>query len=91
MCSVGYMLHINHNGDYWPCPIFPFKLGNLSCDSIEEVFNTKTMKNLRNRIQIIEGKCKKCSHLSLCGGGCRALAFINGGNLNASDETCWHK
>lgn len=89
-CMCGYQfLGITPNGDYTVCPIVSKGDGNIWDITIEDYWkNSQLLKNIRD-ITKLKGKCKTCTHLNLCRGGCRGLAEIISGDILKPDPMCW--
>ena len=86
---------ISPNGDVYPCGTIsskfpPFVCGNLKKSKLIDIWNdSQVLKQLRNLdICNIEGKCKECDYVDLCGGGCRARSYVKYGYLTARDYLC---
>ncbi|WMJ87608.1 radical SAM/SPASM domain-containing protein [Anaerocolumna sp. MB42-C2] len=86
---------ISPNGDLYPCGTIsskfpPFVCGNLKEKDLMDIWqNSTVLKKLRNLdISMIEGNCKECKYVELCGGGCRARAFTQFNSLVAQDYLC---
>ncbi len=91
-CLSGrWVCHISSNGDLHPCHLLPQTLGNLTQETIEEIwFNKKNrvLQELRER-RLVKGTCGECTHRDVCG-GCRAQAFWKTGDYLEGD-CCWIK
>ena len=87
-CSAGFAaLSIDANGDVFPCPRLPLKVGNIRKNSIYQIYNnSKILDKLRNRNNL-KGKCGKCSYRFQCG-GCRAYAYSLNKDAFAEDKLC---
>lgn len=57
------------NGDIYPCQSYFESLGNILTDPWEKIWHHPTAEKLRSR-SWVEEKCKDCSQLQVCGGGC---------------------
>ena len=81
---------IDINGDFFPCD-YPSQLtlGNVLTDGTEKIMNSQLFKDIHDRKRV--GKCAKCEHLSLCGGGCRVHAEVETGSFFESFNECWCK
>ena len=92
-CSAGRgFVYIKPNGDVWPCPFVPVDCGNVLKQGFVDIWrNSSVMNELRNRENLMKGKCGNCIYSSVCG-GCRgrAMALSNGDNL-AEDPTWFIK
>lgn len=87
-CPAGFStLVINANGSVYPCRRLPIKIGNITENSIFEIwYGSEVMKKLRDRKKIII--CGDCKFLDKCG-GCRAIAYSYFGNYMFPDPQCW--
>ncbi len=73
-------LYITPNGDVYPCDMLYgledntlFKMGNIYENSIREIWFSEKANNFRMNKNII--KCQSCKEFTICGGGCRAIAY----------------
>lgn len=84
-------ISINPLGDIYPCGRFEgvkdFWMGNISKNSIEEIFETEIHKKLGKRNSLIK-ECKKCNYQNVCNSGCMDNAYSNGGNIFKKDPYC---
>jgi SynChlorMet cassette radical SAM/SPASM protein ScmE len=90
-------IDVLHDGTLVPCHMLPgIKLGNLTTDSLEEIWlNHPMMKALRERRNIpmasVPG-CEACEWSSYCNGGCPGLAHQMTGNFNLpSPQDCYRR
>ena len=60
---------VGPNGDVYPCQSYFESLGNILTDPWEKIWNNPLTMKLRKR-EFVEEKCKDCSQLEVCGGGC---------------------
>lgn len=86
---------ISPNGDLYPCGTIsskfpPFICGNLKKQKLLDIWeNSEVLKSLRSLdISQIDGACKECDYIDLCGGGCRARAYTSSGVLTSADYLC---
>lgn len=93
-CSAGYdTLNIGADGTAFPCPFLRnFALGNMMNHSLKDLWRKspilKTLRSLQK--QDMDEPCKSCLYSPvLCGGGCRAAAYLEHGDLRAADPTCF--
>jgi radical SAM protein with 4Fe4S-binding SPASM domain len=88
-CSCGKQLcAITPDGFVKPCGYFSKKLGNIKDESFAKIwYETDFVCDLR-QLKKLNEFCMKCEYLSICGGGCRASAFENSGNLESIDLLC---
>jgi radical SAM protein with 4Fe4S-binding SPASM domain len=88
-CAAGISyIHINSRGDVFPCPYLPIKVGSIKEEKIGDLIkNQKVTEKFYNIRFNLEGKCKSCKYLNVCG-GCRASALSFTGNIQGSDPVC---
>lgn len=74
-CSAGVAgLTILPDGTVTPCRRLPLSLGNVTKDSLREIWSTSPVLDaLRDRDKY-KGKCRACSRWAKCR-GCRAIAY----------------
>lgn len=60
---------VGPNGDVYPCQSYFESLGNILTEPWEKIWNNPLAVKLRSR-GYVEEKCKDCSQLQVCGGGC---------------------
>ncbi len=75
--AAKYNMCIEPNGDVIPCQGYYETMGNILKDPWENIWNSKVAVSLRNR-EWIEEKCRECTLLPLCGGGCPLYAKVHG-------------
>jgi len=95
-CSAGYdTLSIGADGMAYPCPfLHDFPLGNILQNPFSSVWRSASvLQTLRTMEKIrLDDPCNTCSFApSFCGGGCRAAAYLETGDLYAGDPTCFMK
>jgi radical SAM protein with 4Fe4S-binding SPASM domain len=83
---------IKSNGVVMACGFVPIKYAIPGNSVLEKPFlklwnESENITVLRNLIP--NDKCKSCSLLSVCGGGCRANALLHNHSLNAIDPYCF--
>jgi len=93
-CSAGVAgLTIMPNGNVTPCRRLPLSLGNVTKDSLREIWSTSPILDaLRDRSKY-KGKCRECNRWAQCR-GCRAIAYayaLSRGvdDLLAEDPQCF--
>ncbi|MCW4045621.1 MAG: radical SAM protein [Candidatus Bathyarchaeota archaeon] len=57
------------NGDVYPCQSYFESLGKILADSWQDIWNNPVAAGLRRR-DYAEPKCRECTQLQVCGGGC---------------------
>jgi len=78
---------INHRGDVYPSRFLPISAGNVTSQSLADVYcDSPLFTSLRNTSKL-KGKCGRCPVRSICGGS-RARAYALTGDLFAPDPCC---
>lgn len=88
-CSAGKTaISIHPTGEITPCIFFPSSMnaGNVR-DGLKNVLDNSKIFTLMRNYQP-NFKCKHCSKLKECFGGCRARAFVSTGKINGIDPFC---
>jgi radical SAM protein with 4Fe4S-binding SPASM domain len=60
---------VGPNGDVYPCQSYFESLGNILTEPWDKIWHNQLAEKLRKR-EYVEEKCKDCSQLQVCGGGC---------------------
>ncbi|MFZ5979857.1 MAG: PqqD family peptide modification chaperone [Candidatus Zixiibacteriota bacterium] len=93
-CGAGRtFVHVSYNGDVLPCSLFndcaEFRVGNIREDKMTDLWSQSSIyKYFRETTAEDVEVCKSCPVKYLCGGGCRADAYVNHGDLNANCGDC---
>ena len=78
---------ISHRGEAFPSRFLPLAAGNVTRQSLAEVFcDSPLFVSLRDSSRL-KGKCGRCPARTVCGGS-RARAYAMTGDLFASDPCC---
>lgn len=86
---MGSSVHIEVNGDVYPCGGIQISAGNVKKTSLDEIWhNSELLNSLKNYKSHIHGKCKTCKESDICY-GCRGVAYAMTGDIFASDPLCW--
>lgn len=87
-CGAGtYIISVASNGDIYPCHMMHdsrVKMGNVKETPLKDILNN--YKPLP-KVEDMEN-CNGCNYKNVCGGGCRARAFLVKDNFNTSDPYC---
>ena len=90
-CGVNCnQISIDSNGNVYLCPslhIEEFELGNIRTDNITEIMEKSKQKYGEIDVEMLS-KCKNCEIKYYCGGGCRAIAFNETGDLYGQERNC---
>ena len=69
-CSAARInMCVGPNGDVYPCQSYFESLGNILQDDWQKIWNHPLCLSIRAR-EYAPDKCKECTQLSICGGGC---------------------
>ncbi|MHA2006249.1 MAG: radical SAM protein [Promethearchaeota archaeon] len=77
------------NGDVWPCPYLPLKLGNIREKKFSEIWKNNSILN-KLRTMDYTGTCGICEFKQTCG-GCRARAYFYNDDIMAQEPWCMYK
>jgi radical SAM protein with 4Fe4S-binding SPASM domain len=95
-CSAGERVaNVDPRGNVYPCQFArspAFLVGNIRDRPFSELWNEDTNRVLalfRKKSPEIRGKCRSCSYLPLCGGGCRVRAYARSGDFADEDPFCY--
>jgi len=84
---IEYTGTILPDGGVRACGYFPQDLGNIRKGNFGEIWS----KQGRKKELIVDSlgkECSECVYIALCGGGCRANAYLNSGSFTAADPNC---
>lgn len=93
-CGAGRtFIQVSHNGDIVPCSLLSnvteFYLGNVRKDRLQDVWeNAPVFRFFRNTTADDIEVCQYCAAKNLCGGGCRADAYLQHGDLYGPCGDC---
>lgn len=74
-CGAGAsFVTIDPWGNVRPCNHSPLIAGNILSDRIESILDSEVLRHWRG---FVPEPCRGCASFSLCGGGCRAEAFLS--------------
>jgi AdoMet-dependent heme synthase len=90
-CPAGtHYMGIRPNGDVTPCPYLPLFGGNLTQQTLGEIWrDSEVFVRIRDR-RSLGGRCGACELNPACG-GCRARAYGMTGDVMAEDGLCTHQ
>ncbi|MDR2352992.1 MAG: radical SAM protein [Deltaproteobacteria bacterium] len=84
---------VSWNGDVFPDQFWRnVKLGNIRERSFSEIWtdlHNSLLVGLKNKKAHIQGRCRECRFLDICGGGLRARAAFQMGDIWAPDPACY--
>ncbi|MCC0660859.1 SPASM domain-containing protein [Clostridioides sp. ZZV14-6154] len=83
-CQIQYV--IEADGGVYPCDFYvldEYKIGDITKDSLKEIFNNKKAQQFINNKEELTQICKNCEYVRLCNGGCKRMQksmYINKDN-----------
>lgn len=88
-CTAGdTLITVMPDGTLYPCRRMPIDVGNLHQTPLDELYDGKLFRQLRDPAIIASG-CEGCNYERLCRGGLRCLAYATEKSLTAADPGCW--
>jgi len=94
-CSAGSRVaNVTQYGDVYPCQfaqIREFYIGSIREKPFSVLYNDSenpVLKRFREKQDHLTGQCRRCSYLTICGGGCRVRAYHETGDMYADDPFC---
>jgi len=95
-CSAGdRVANIDPQGNVYPCQFArspAFLVGNVRERPFSERWDDASnpvLARFRERPVPLNGRCGKCRHREICGGGCRVRAYAVSGDFSAEDPFCY--
>lgn len=84
----GNTLAVLPNGDVYPCRRLPIKIGNIFENTLEEIYYSDKIKELRDFGKTPDYCRKNCSNFRNCFGGARCVTYAYSGRLDVPDIQC---
>ncbi len=82
-------VYIKSNGDAWPCPFVKISAGNVRTRPFDDIWrSSEIFEHLRNRENMLKGKCGECGYRSICG-CCRGRSMAYSGDYLSEDPSCF--
>jgi len=78
---------INHHGNVYPSRFLPLSAGNLTTESLADVYCDSSLFVALRDCSKLKGKCGRCPVRKVCGGS-RARAYAVTGDLFAEEPCC---
>lgn len=95
-CSAGIRVaNVNQYGEVYPCQFAQdpeFLIGSVREHSFSDLWNdpeNPVLAIFRSKQEHLSGRCRSCSYLDLCGGGCRIRAYRQEGTIGGDDPFCF--
>jgi radical SAM protein with 4Fe4S-binding SPASM domain len=91
-CGAGvYWAEVLPTGEVVPCIFFKEVVaGNVRDGDFKVPWDSVVWEPFRDRSKL-GGRCGSCSHMTRCGGGCRANGYAAEGDFLAEDTLCWYE
>lgn len=78
---------ISHTGEVYPSRYLPLSAGNVTTESLADVYSDAPLFALLRDSAKLGGKCGRCQVRKVCGGS-RARAYVMNGDLLAQEPCC---
>jgi radical SAM protein with 4Fe4S-binding SPASM domain len=78
---------INHEGEVYPSRFLPVSAGNITAQSLSEMYSDSELFLSLRDFSRLKGKCGRCPMRTLCGGS-RARAYAVTGDIFAPEPCC---
>jgi radical SAM protein with 4Fe4S-binding SPASM domain len=95
-CSAGKRVaNVDPRGNVYPCQFArspAFLVGNIRDRPFSALWNddaNPVLDRFRKNPTEIRGKCRSCTYLPICGGGCRVRAYARSGDFAGEDPFCY--
>lgn len=83
--ALFYSFSIDCNGDVFPCNSFPYKVGNIYCDSVHNIWYKSNELNQIKNIKMEDLRaCISCDKRKMCN-RCPAMAYLDGNDFLGCD------
>ncbi len=87
-CQAGDAIaYIDKKGLVYPCATLAEPLGDLTKETLKEVWGSEKRRSIREKLVAVPGECAPCKDVGDCKGGCRGLAWATGGH-ESKDPNC---
>ena len=84
--ALKYSWAIDCFGNIYPCNAFYYKLGNVMNDRLQDVWDSKRLKDIQNIMKTDLKACRTCELSKECS-RCPGLAYLEDGNLEGCSTT----
>lgn len=84
----GALVHVDWDGNVYPCDSLPIRLGNLLETPFERIWRSPAREQVFAAIRATPGGCERCGAYGGCLGGCRGLAYQSSESFDAPDPSC---
>jgi Fe-coproporphyrin III synthase len=95
-CSAGTRVaNIDAHGNVYPCQFArapEFLIGNVRDRPFSQLWSDDAgpvLSGFRDKQAQFRGRCSRCRHRDMCGGGCRVRAYAASGDVLAEDPFCY--
>ena len=84
------LINIDYKGGVHPDQFWQTAdCGNILDKSLEEIFRSKLMIDLKKRVRFLKGKCSRCAYIDICRGSHRERALSVFGDIWREDPACY--
>jgi radical SAM protein len=81
---------VSHQGEVYPSGFLPLSGGNVTRESLVDIYRNRGLFKVLRDTTLREGKCGVCEYHKICGGS-RSRAFALTGNFLAEDPRCTYQ
>ncbi|MBF8258431.1 MAG: iron-sulfur cluster-binding oxidoreductase [Actinobacteria bacterium] len=89
--AASALAYVDWEGNVYPCDSLPIRLGNLHETAFEKIWSAPARSRILDAIRAVPTECGPCDKLNVCRSGCRGLAYLAAGTLDAPDPCCPEK
>ena len=87
-CLAGLgVLFVGHQGQVFPCGYLPVDCGDITKQTISDIWNNSVDLAKMRDVSELKGKCGVCGFKGVCG-GCRARAYAASGDYMDQEPFC---
>ena len=89
--AASALAYVDWEGNVYPCDSLPIRLGNLHETAFEKIWSAPARSRILDAIHAVPPVCGPCDQQKVCLSGCRGLAYLAAGTLDAPDPCCPEK
>lgn len=88
-CQAGTAVaYVDWEGTVYPCESLPVRLGSLVASSFEQIWASPARRSVAETLRSAPRSCDGCGTAAECLGGCRGMAYVAAGTVEAPDPAC---
>ena len=89
--AASALAYVDWEGNVYPCDSLSIRLGNLQETTFEKIWSAPARSRIFEAIRAVPPECGPCNQRNVCLSGCRGLAYLAAGALDAPDPCCPEK